>query len=77
MKRLFFIFYITLLACISIQAQTFTLQGKVMDEQSNPMEFATVACVQQGKIAMTSLKGEFTLQLQSADSVVVRFSMVG
>ena len=48
-----------------------------MDEQSNPMEFATVACVQQGKIAMTSLKGEFTLQLQSADSVVVRFSMVG
>ena len=77
MKRLFFIFYITLLACISIQAQTFTLQGKVMDEQSNPMEFATVACVQQGKIAMTSLKGDFTLQLQSADSVVVRFSMVG
>jgi hypothetical protein len=36
-----------------------------------------VACVSQGKIAMTSLKGEFSLQLHSADSVVIRFSMVG
>ena len=33
MKRLFIIFYITLLACIGIQAQTFTLQGEVLDEQ--------------------------------------------
>ena len=58
-------------------AQSFTLQGRVTDEQMAPMEFATVACVSQGKIAMTNLKGEFSLQLQSADSVVIRFSMVG
>ena len=42
-----------------------------------PMEFATVACVSQGKITMTSLKGEYKMQLHTADSVVIRFSMVG
>ena len=58
-------------------AQTFTLQGKVTDDQNNPVELATVAVVQQGRMTMTNLKGEFSLQLLSADSVVIRFSMVG
>lgn len=58
-------------------AQSFVLQGKVMDEEMNPLELATVAVVNQGKISMTNLKGEFSLQLNSSDSVVVRFSMVG
>ncbi len=58
-------------------AQTFTLQGKVTDDQNNPVELATVAVVQQGRMTMTNLKGEFSIQLLSADSVVVRFSMVG
>lgn len=64
-------------ATVASIAQTFTLQGRVVDEQQNPLEFATVACVSQGKVAMTSLQGEFTLQLQSADSVAIRFSTVG
>ena len=38
---------------------------------------ATVSCLKQGKMTMTSLKGEYSLQLHSADSVEVRFSMVG
>ena len=58
-------------------AQTFTLQGKVTDDQNNPVELATVAVVQQGRMTMANLKGEFSIQLLSADSVVVRFSMVG
>ncbi len=58
-------------------AQTFTLQGKVTDDQNNPVELATVAVVQQGRMTMTNLKGEFSIQLLSADSVIVRFSMVG
>lgn len=58
-------------------AQTFTLQGKVTDDQNNPVELASVAVVQQGRMTMTNLKGEFSIQLLSADSVVVRFSMVG
>ena len=44
-------------------AQTFTLQGKVTDDQNNPVELATVAVVQQGRMTMTNLKGEFSIQL--------------
>ena len=77
MKRLLFVLY-TLLVSVGVAvAQEFTLQGKVVDEQMAPMEFATVACVSQGKITMTSLKGEYKMQLHTADSVVIRFSMVG
>ena len=59
------------------QAQSFTLQGRVVDESGSPVEFASVSCLKQGKMTMTSLKGEYSLQLHSADSVEVRFSMVG
>ena len=62
---------------IAALADDFTLKGKVVDEQEQALEFATVACPQQGKVTMTNLKGEFTLELQSADSVEIRFSMVG
>ena len=62
---------------INAIAQTFTLRGKVTDEDQNPVELATVACLKQGKVAMTSLKGEYNLTLQSADSVVVQVSMIG
>jgi hypothetical protein len=72
--------YITLLmllCVISIKAQTFTLQGKVTDSNMSPVELATVSVIEQGKMTMTNLKGEFSIQLRSADSVVVKFSMVG
>ena len=52
-------------------------QGKVSDTNGNPIELASVMVVSQGKLAMTNLKGEFSLELHSADSVAVRFSMVG
>ena len=43
MKRLLFVLY-TLLVSVGVAvAQEFTLQGKVVDEQMAPMEFATVA----------------------------------
>ena len=62
---------------ISGLADSFTLKGKVVDEDGNPVEMVTVTCPAQGKLTIASLKGEFSLQLQSADSVVVRFSMIG
>ena len=58
-------------------AQSFTLQGKVSDKDGNPIELASVMVVTQGKLSMTNLKGEFNMQLQSEDSVKVRFSMIG
>ena len=76
MKRILTQILMILFAATAM-AQTFTLQGKVTDEQGNPVEMATVSCLKQGKVALTSLKGEFSMQLQSQDSVVVRFSMIG
>lgn len=69
----------TFMLCMAMyaQAQSFTLQGRVVDESGSPVEFASVSCLKQGKMTMTSLKGEYSLQLHSADSVEVRFSMVG
>lgn len=61
---------------MGLGAQSFTLQGRVTDDKMNPIEFATVSVRGQGG-TITSSKGEFTLQLQSEDSVVVRFSMIG
>lgn len=76
MKKLFF-FIIFVFIPICMIAQTFTLKGKVIDEEGKPVEFASVSCVAQGKATVTSLKGEYNLTLHSADSVVIRYSMLG
>lgn len=77
MKQRLFILA-TLVACtIVAAAQSFTLRGRVSDENNNPIELASVSCVAQGKATVTSLKGEFELHLQSADSVAIKFSMLG
>lgn len=68
---------ICLLVTVTASAQTFTLQGRVTDENNEPIEFASVSCLKQGKMTMTSLKGEYSMQLHSADSVVIKFSMIG
>ena len=66
-----------LVATLTASAQSFTLTGRVVDEEQNPIELATVSCLEQGKVAMTNLKGEFSITLASADSEVVKFSMIG
>ena len=77
MKKKLFSFIICLFATVQMMAQGFTLQGRVTDQDNNPIELATVSVVKQGKVAFTSLKGEFSLHLQSADSVAVKFTMIG
>jgi len=58
-------------------AQTFTLKGKVVDDEGQALELATVSCLEQAAVTMTNLKGEFQMTLHTADSVVIKFSMVG
>ena len=60
-----------------LHAQSFTLSGTVSDEEGNAIELATVSCLEQGKVTVANLKGEYSLTLKSADSVVVKFSMIG
>jgi len=76
-RKYFYITILALLCTINMCAQTFTLQGKVTDNEMNPIELATVSVLKQGKVTMTNLKGEFSMKLHSSDSVVVRFAMVG
>ena len=77
MKQRIIIFTICLFATLKMMAQEFTLQGRVMDDDNNPVELVTVSVLSQGKVAFTSLKGEFSMRLHSADSVAVKFSMIG
>ena len=60
-----------------LKAQSFTLSGKVSDNEGNAIELATISCLEQGAVTMANLKGEYSLKLHSADSVVIKFSMVG
>ena len=71
---------LSLLFCLplcSLQAQEFTLTGRVVDTNDSPIELASVSCLGQGKATMTDLKGHFSITLHSADSVAVKFSMIG
>lgn len=79
MKLKYYILTISLLLMGStlLHAQSFTLSGTVSDEEGNAIELATVSCLEQGKVTVANLKGEYSLTLTSADSVVVKFSMIG
>ena len=65
------------MTCTVVMADDFTLRGRVVDNEEHALELVTVSCPRQGKVTMTNLKGEFSIDLQSTDSVEVRFSMVG
>ena len=68
---------VMMLIHLTVRADNFTLKGKVIDEDNNALELVTVSCLEQGKVTMTNLQGEFSITLSSADSVEVRFSMIG
>ena len=73
MNRLLFSILILFASVDSLLAQTFTLSGKVTDDDGNALEMATVTVLSQMKVAFTNLKGEYSLSAATADSVVVRF----
>lgn len=77
MRRIVIIHLLLAVVALTASAQSFVLQGRVIDEHNNPIELASVSCLKQGRATVTSLKGNYTLTLQSADSVAVRFSMIG
>ncbi len=66
-----------ILSALHVCAENFVLKGKVVDEEHQPIELATVHVESQAALTMTNLKGEFTLKLKSADTVIVKVSMIG
>ena len=73
----FIIILVLLMSTLTVAADDFTLKGKVIDEDGHALELVTISCAAQGKLTMTNLKGEFSIGLSTADSVVVKFTMVG
>ena len=76
-KKGIIITIVLLLSTLTAVADDFTLKGKIIDEDGRALELVTVSCAAQGKITMSNLKGEFSIGLKTADSVEVRFTMVG
>lgn len=58
-------------------AERLKIKGTVNDRSGSPICFATVKIEGQGAGTFTDLKGKYSLTCESADSVVVSFSMVG
>ena len=56
--RKFIIILLLLVGTLTMQAQSFTLSGKVIDQDGNAIELCTIACLEQGVVRMTDLKGE-------------------
>ena len=65
------------LAQLPTLAADFILTGRVVDQNDNPVSLASVSCLRQGKATVADLKGHYTINLSSEDTVAVRFSMVG
>ena len=61
MKRIFATLIFAVIS-MTLFAQSFTLQGRVTDQENNPVELASV--VSQGKLTMTNLNGEFSMHLR-------------
>jgi hypothetical protein len=61
----------------TVEAEIFKLTGNVVDDNQQPVEFATVRIEKQLIATTTNLKGHYTISGKSTDSVVVVFSMIG
>ena len=75
MKARIYLIVLFFVSVFHLQAQNFTLHGTILDTMGKPIEFVTISS--QGKVVFSSLKGTFSMTLQSTDSVVVKFSMIG
>ena len=53
------------------------LSGRVIDDEQNPVLFAVVRIEGQAAGTTTDLQGRYKLEFNTADTVVVSFSMLG
>lgn len=57
--------------------QTATISGTITNDEHQPLEFATIKVEGQATGAVSDLEGNYSVTIQSADSVVVVYSMIG
>lgn len=79
MKKIL-LYILILTACLPVHAGDsirVTLKGRVIDEQNEPVSFCFVRVEGHAKGTTADIDGKYTLSFNSADSVVVIYSMVG
>ena len=80
-RHIIYIYIMTLLMMVmgiaDVNAQTVVIKGKVVDDQRSALELAQVRVEGTGCGAVCNLKGEYRFTCESADSMVVVFSMLG
>lgn len=58
-------------------AQQVVVKGKVIDDKNSPLELAQVRVQGTAQGTICNLKGEYRMTIESADSVVIIYSMIG
>ncbi len=61
----------------AVQAQTVYVRGKVIDIQGDAIGLVSVRVKGQSAMALTNIKGEYGLECQSTDSVLLSYSLIG
>lgn len=75
--RRLYIFAVLLLTCASVAMSQVNIHGKVIDQDNNPVEFATVRIAGTAIGTNTSLEGEYKLSTHRADTITVLFNCIG
>ena len=75
--RLLLFFFSLLTAIAPCLAERVTVKGVIRDEHGSPVEIANIFVEKQLIGATSNLNGEYTVSFESADSVVIVYSMIG
>ena len=75
--RLYILFMILVMLSSSIAAQSVIIKGRVTDTDRSPVELAQVRIEGKPVGATCNLKGHYRFTCETADTVVVVFSMIG
>lgn len=74
--RLLLFFFSLLTAIAPCLAERVTVKGVIRDEHGSPIEVANIFIEKQLIGATSNLNGEYTISFESADSVVIVYSMI-
>ncbi len=58
-------------------AQTFSISGRILDDQQHPLPAVNVIDLATGRGAVSNDSGEFTLKLKTSQTTRLRFSAIG
>ena len=58
-------------------AKRVRIYGLIADEHQNPIELAMVRVEKQANVTLTNLKGKYSIECESNDSLVLVYSMIG